>query len=143
MPKTLEGRVGTRLEANSVLYTKMAKGPVDSIKSRPRKSFGRLFTLVGKSLTGLVTNFSQSKDQVSGPLAIVAVGAEVLRKDISGLFQFCACYKHQLSHRQLAAVACFRWWIFVVINHRSHSREENAKGDGAIHHRCRRALLVD
>ena len=86
MPKTLEGRVGTRLEANSVLYTKMAKGPVDSIKLAS-KEFGRLFTLVGKSLTGLVTNFSQSKDQVSGPLAIVAVGAEVLRKAISGLFQ--------------------------------------------------------
>ena len=96
MPKTLEGRVGTRLEANSVLYTKMAKGPVDSIKLAS-KEFGRLFTLVGKSLTGLVTNFSQSKDQVSGPLAIVAVGAEVLRKDISGLFQFGAVININLA----------------------------------------------
>ena len=95
-PKTLEGRVGTRLEANSVLYKKMAKGPVDSIKLAS-KEFGRLFTLVGKSLTGLVTNFSQSKDQVSGPLAIVAVGAEVVRKDISGLFQFGAVININLA----------------------------------------------
>ena len=95
-PKTLEGRVGTRLEANSVVYKKMAKGPVDSIKLAS-KEFGRLFTLVGKSLTGLVTNFSQSKDQVSGPLAIVAVGAEVVRKDISGLFQFGAVININLA----------------------------------------------
>ena len=95
-PKTLEGRVGTRLEANSVLYKKMAKGPVDSIKLAS-KEFGRLFTLVDKSLTGLVTNFSQSKDQVSGPLAIVAVGAEVVRKDISGLFQFGAVININLA----------------------------------------------
>jgi len=95
-PKTLEGRVGTRLEANSVLYKKMAKGPVDSIKLAS-KEFGRLFNLVGKSLTGLVTNFSQSKDQVSGPLAIVAVGAEVVRKDISGLFQFGAVININLA----------------------------------------------
>ena len=74
-PKTLEGRVGTRLEANSVLYKKMAKGPVDSIKLAS-KEFGRLFTLVGKSLTGLVTNF---------------------RKDISGLFQFGAVININLA----------------------------------------------
>lgn len=95
-PKTLEGRVGTRLEANSMLYKKLAKNPSDSIALASRE-FGRLFSLVGKSLTGLVTNFSQSKDQVSGPLAIIAVGSEVVRKDISGLYQFGAVININLA----------------------------------------------
>ena len=60
--------------------------------------FVRLTTLVAKSLFSLVSNFQSAKDNVSGPIAIVGVGAEVMRgSDISGLFQFASVININLA----------------------------------------------
>ena len=48
-------------------------------------------------LTQIFTNFSKTAESVSGPVAIVAVGAEVARADISGLFQFAAIVNINLA----------------------------------------------
>lgn len=45
----------------------------------------------------LVFNFEKTKENLSGPVAIVAVGAEVARSDISGLFQFAAILNINLA----------------------------------------------
>lgn len=42
-------------------------------------------------------NFEKTKDSLSGPVAIVAVGAEVARSDMSGLFQFAAILNINLA----------------------------------------------
>jgi hypothetical protein len=48
------------------------------------EEFVRLTTLVAKSLYGLVSNFNSAKENVSGPIAIVGVGAEVGRCWLNG-----------------------------------------------------------
>lgn len=51
----------------------------------------------GAGLQQLVFNFEKTKENLSGPVAIVAVGAEVARSDISGLFQFAAILNINLA----------------------------------------------
>lgn len=48
-------------------------------------------------LQQIVTNFEQTAEQVSGPVAIVAVGAEAARTDLGGLFQFAAILNINLA----------------------------------------------
>lgn len=48
-------------------------------------------------LQQLVFNFEKTKESLSGPVAIVAVGAEVARSDVSGLFQFAAILNINLA----------------------------------------------
>ena len=45
----------------------------------------------------MVFNFDKTKDSLSGPVAIVAVGAEVARSDVAGLFQFAAILNINLA----------------------------------------------
>jgi len=44
-----------------------------------------------------VTNFQESSKNVSGPVAILAVGSEVARTDINGLYQFAALININLA----------------------------------------------
>ena len=56
--------------------------------------------LAGTVLNGLkqiVTNFGAMSGQLSGPVAIVAAGSEVLRADSAGLFQFAAIVNINLA----------------------------------------------
>ena len=56
--------------------------------------------ICGRNAAGLqqiVTNFSKTAEGVSGPVAIVAVGSEIARSDLSGLFQFAAIVNINLA----------------------------------------------
>lgn len=44
-----------------------------------------------------MTNFDKSKESLSGPVAIVAVGAEVARSDVANLYQFAAILNINLA----------------------------------------------
>lgn len=57
----------------------------------------RLSSTVVGGLQKIVTNFSQASQQLSGPVAIVASGAEIVRTDAAGLFQFCAIININLA----------------------------------------------
>ncbi len=48
-------------------------------------------------LQQVIFNFEKTKDSLSGPVAIVAVGAEVARSDAAGLFQFAAILNINLA----------------------------------------------
>jgi membrane-associated protease RseP (regulator of RpoE activity) len=48
-------------------------------------------------LQQLIFNFNGVKNQVSGPVAIVAAGAEVARIDFAGLYQFAAIVSINLA----------------------------------------------
>lgn len=63
-------------------------------KSRPLKK-RRSGGFAG--LQRLLFNFSEVKDAVAGPVAIVVVGAEAARNDITGLFQFAAIVNINLA----------------------------------------------
>lgn len=92
-----EGRIGVQLEANAEIHKRVAANPAEGVVLAG-KEFGRLTALVSKSLFSLVSNFQAAKDNVSGPIAIVGVGAEVMRtSDLSGLYQFASVININLA----------------------------------------------
>ncbi len=58
---------------------------------------GRLTGVVTHGLSEIFFNFSNTVDQISGPVAIVAVGAQVARGDPAGLFQFASVINLNLA----------------------------------------------
>lgn len=65
--------------------------------TKASKEFMRLTNTVTDGLKQVFFNFAQTADKLSGPVAIVAVGAEVARSDIAGLFQFAAIVNINLA----------------------------------------------
>jgi RIP metalloprotease RseP len=61
------------------------------------KEFWGLSSNVFDGLKQTFLNFSQSASKVSGPVAIIAVGAEVARSNIDGLYQFAAILNINLA----------------------------------------------
>merc|ERR1712216_774063 len=59
--------------------------------------FGRLANGVVGGLTEIVFNFSENKDAVSGPVAIVSVGADIAKREASGLYEFAAAVNINLA----------------------------------------------
>jgi len=93
---TGDGKVGVKLESNSSVSKHIASNPIEAA-SLAGNEFARLTALVWKSLSGLFLHFDDNKSQVSGPIAIVATGAEVMRSDVSGLYQFAAVININLA----------------------------------------------
>lgn len=61
-------------------------------------------------------NFNEVKGAISGPVAIVAVGAEVARNDVTGLFQFAAIVNINLAViNALPLPVCVRQFLIPLI----------------------------
>jgi len=91
------GRIGVQLAPNSKVKTVHADGPIDAA-ALACKEFWRLGALVGSGITQIFTHFNESKDNLSGPVAIVAVGADLARSDDNtGLYQFAAIVNLNLA----------------------------------------------
>eukprot|EP00897_Mesotaenium_endlicherianum_P002267 jgi/Mesen1/2068/ME000150S01149 len=90
------GKIGVQLAPNSKPYRLRAANVVEAAQLASEE-FGRLLGNVTDGLKQLVLNFSQAANKISGPVAIVAVGAEVARNDVSGLFQFAAIVNINLA----------------------------------------------
>jgi len=91
-----KGQIGVMLQPNNEI-----------IRTRPN-SFGEIFTVGAKEFDRiamltvggfwqLVTNFQETAQQVAGPIAIVAVGAEIAQNDLANLFQFAALISINLA----------------------------------------------
>lgn len=59
--------------------------------------FKRLLGQVTGGLSQILSNFSKTAENLSGPVAIVAVGSEAARTDVTGLFQFGAIVNLNLA----------------------------------------------
>jgi membrane-associated protease RseP (regulator of RpoE activity) len=92
-----EGRIGAQLEANAEVSKRVARDPFEAA-GLALGEFYRLTALVSKSLFSLVSDFDKAKENVSGPIAIVGVGAEVMRtSDLTGLCQFASVININLA----------------------------------------------
>lgn len=92
-----EGRIGAQLEANAEVSKRVARDPAEAAGLAARE-FARLTKLVSASLFSLVSDFDKAKENVSGPIAIVGVGAEVMRtSDLTGLYQFASVININLA----------------------------------------------
>lgn len=90
------GKIGVQLSPNVKLDKVKPKNVVDAF-SFTAKEFWGLSSNVLDGLRQTFLNFSQSASKVSGPVAIIAVGAEVARSNIDGLYQFAAILNINLA----------------------------------------------
>ena len=90
------GKIGVQL-SNNVKITKVIAKNIFEAFNFAGEEFWGLSSNVVDSLKQTFSNFSQSASKVSGPVAIIAVGAEVARSNIDGLYQFAAVLNINLA----------------------------------------------
>ncbi|XP_072956770.1 probable membrane metalloprotease ARASP2, chloroplastic [Typha angustifolia] len=90
------GRIGVQLSPNFRVGKVRAKNLAEATIFAGREFWG-LTTTVVEGLKQTFLNFSQTAEKVSGPVAIIAVGAEVARSSSDGLFQFAAVINLNLA----------------------------------------------
>ncbi|XXG46677.1 hypothetical protein AAC387_Pa02g1462 [Persea americana] len=90
------GRIGVQLSPNFKITKVRPKNPGEAFSYTWREFWG-LTSSVVDSLRQTFQNFSQSASKVSGPVAIIAVGAEVARSSTDGLYQFAAVLNINLA----------------------------------------------
>ncbi|KAI8011750.1 hypothetical protein LOK49_LG06G01357 [Camellia lanceoleosa] len=90
------GRIGVQLSPNVKVSKVRPKNFIDALNYSGREFWG-LTSNVLDSLKQTFLNFSQSASKVSGPVAIIAVGAEVAKSNIDGLYQFAAILNLNLA----------------------------------------------
>lgn len=90
------GRIGVQLSPNMKIERLRPQNPIQSLSISARE-FWVLSLNVVDGLRQTFLNFSESASKVSGPVAIIAVGAEVARSSSDGLFQFAAVLNLNLA----------------------------------------------
>jgi len=90
------GRIGVQLSPNFLVTRVRPQNLADATVLAVRE-FTLLTGTVFDGLRQTLLNFSQSAEKVSGPVAIIAVGAEVARSSADGLFQFAAVINLNLA----------------------------------------------
>lgn len=95
-PRDNGGVIGVKLGANAKVVRTFAKNPIEALQLAGSE-FGRLANQITTGLQQIVFNFGAVQDKISGPVAIVNVGAEVARTDLSGLYQFAALVNLNLA----------------------------------------------
>ncbi|XP_068669051.1 probable membrane metalloprotease ARASP2, chloroplastic [Aristolochia californica] len=90
------GRIGVQLSPNFKFEKIKANNILEAINYAGKEFWGLSYNVVD-SLRQTFLNFSQSASKVSGPVAIIAVGAEVARSSSDGLFQFAAVLNINLA----------------------------------------------
>ncbi|CAH1423833.1 unnamed protein product [Lactuca virosa] len=90
------GRIGVQLAPNVKILKEKPKDVLEAFGFTGREFWG-LTSNVLDSLKQTVLNFSQTASKVAGPVAIIAVGAEVAKSNIDGLYQFAAILNLNLA----------------------------------------------
>ncbi|KAL5056380.1 hypothetical protein RYX36_037062 [Vicia faba] len=90
------GKIGVQLAPNIKLSEVRPKNVVEAVTFTAKEFWG-LSSNVLDGLKQTFLNFSQTASKVSGPVAIIAVGAEVARSNIDGLYQFAAILNINLA----------------------------------------------
>ncbi|KAL8506756.1 hypothetical protein ACS0TY_017595 [Phlomoides rotata] len=90
------GRIGVQLSPNVKFSKVRPKNLLEVFRFSGREFWG-LSSNVLDGLKQTFMNFSQTASKVSGPVAIIAVGAEVAKSNADGLFQFAAVLNLNLA----------------------------------------------
>ena len=90
------GKIGVQLSLNLKLSKIIPKNLFEAFSYAGKEFWGLTYTVLD-SLKQTFLNFSQTASKVSGPVAIIAVGAEVARSNIDGLYQFAAVLNLNLA----------------------------------------------
>jgi len=91
-----KGRIGVQLTSNGKVVRRRTTNILEAF-SGGAKEFERIIILTAQGFYQLITNFGQTADKIAGPVAIVALGADIARSDASSLFQFAALISINLA----------------------------------------------
>ena len=91
-----KGKIGVMLAPNGEVVRQQAHGPVEAFTAAANE-YQRIAKLTAQGFSQLILNFKENAEQVAGPVAIVAVGAELARNDLGNLFQFGALISINLA----------------------------------------------
>jgi membrane-associated protease RseP (regulator of RpoE activity) len=94
--KDNEPLIGVRLAPNAKLNRVKTLSPL-KLLSAASAEFQNLLVLTVGGFGQLISNFQNAASQVSGPVAIVKIGADIARTDISRLLQFGALISINLA----------------------------------------------
>ena len=91
-----KGKIGVMLAPNGDIVRRRSANIIEALTTGADE-FQRIVQLTIQGFWQLVSNFQENAQQVAGPVAIVAVGAELARNDLSNLFQFGALISINLA----------------------------------------------
>ena len=134
-----EGRIGARSSRRTRRFPNASRAIRPEAASLAAREFARLTKLVSASLFSLVSDFDKAKENVSGPIAIVGVGAEVMRtSDLTGLYQFASVININLAVVNALPLPALDGGFLLLIAIEAARGEEAAHGGGSEHHRLGR-----
>ena len=91
-----KGRIGVRLDFTGKPHRRAVKNLAEAFDNATQ-SFERLVVMTVQGLKQLATNFQHTASQLSGPVAIVAMGSELVKSDAAALFDFTAIISINLA----------------------------------------------
>ncbi|HEY9901487.1 MAG TPA: RIP metalloprotease RseP [Candidatus Sericytochromatia bacterium] len=91
-----KGKIGVQLAPNGEVIRKRANNIVEAF-STAAEEYQRVAILTVQGFGQLFSNFKETAEQVSGPVAIVAIGASIARSNLADLFQFAALISINLA----------------------------------------------
>jgi len=91
-----QGRIGVQLAPNGKVERQRASNIIEAFTTGATE-FQRIVVLTGQGFVQLISNFSQTADQVAGPVKIVEIGASIAQSDAGNLFQFAALISVNLA----------------------------------------------
>lgn len=91
-----KGKIGVMLAPNGEFIKRRPENIIEAFTVGAQQ-FERYTKLTVQGFGQLITNFQESAKQVAGPIAIVAVGAELAKNDLGNLFQFGALISINLA----------------------------------------------
>jgi membrane-associated protease RseP (regulator of RpoE activity) len=90
------GKIGVKLAPNGEIIRTKADNFGQALVMGA-KEYERIAVLTAKGFGQLISNFENTAKQVAGPVAIVAVGAELAKNDLGNLLQFGALISINLA----------------------------------------------
>ncbi len=87
--------IGVELAPNATV--KRHPGNLLEILQAAATEFQRIFMLTVQGFWQLISNFQETANQISGPVAIVAIGSEIARSNLTNLLQFGALISINLA----------------------------------------------
>lgn len=91
-----KGKIGVGLYPNGEIVRKRANSLLEAFGSAAEE-YQRIAILTFKGFGQLISNFGETAEQVSGPVKIVEIGANIASRNIGDLFQFAALISINLA----------------------------------------------
>lgn len=88
--------IGVQLAPNATVTRHRTVNPLEILQAAATE-FQRIFMLTVQGFGQLISNFQETANQISGPVAIVALGSDIARSNLTNLLQFGALISINLA----------------------------------------------